>query len=260
MTTIFPGLDPFIEGQRWADFHHAFIVAIRDALVPFLRPRYEALIEERLYLQHVPDVQPAAEPASIQPIIPDVAVARVEGATGARDASVITVPVLAMPEEVRELYIEIRSLPDHEVVTVIEVLSPSNKRTGSEGRREYLPKRNSVLRTGVHLVELDLLRGGARLPMAAPLPHGDHYALVSRGNQRPLADVWAWTVRQPMPTIAIPLSGHHDDVPLDLQSTFADVYARSGYDYVLNRAAALDPPLPAADAAWATELIAGPPS
>ena len=71
---------------------------------------------------------------------------------------------LPMLEEVQERYLEVREVGSGQVVTVIEVLSPKNKRTG-EGRQAYLSKRQRILASQTHLIEIDLLRGGESLPM-----------------------------------------------------------------------------------------------
>ena len=68
-----------------------------------------------------------------------------------------------------------------------------------------LAKRNALLHQDVHLVELDLLRGGQRLPLRDPLPPGDYCTLVSRGDRRPGCAVCAWPLAHPLPTIPVPL-------------------------------------------------------
>jgi hypothetical protein len=142
-----------------------------------------------------------------------------------------------------------------EVVTVLETLSPANKRAGGDGRREYLQKRTEVLRSASHLVELDLLRGGARLPMRRPLRPGDYYAIVSRCDLRPVAAVYAWTIRDRLPTIPVPLKEGDADAPLDLQAAFTTVYDRARYDLSLNYDAELQPPLGKEDAEWVQGLL-----
>src|SRR5207248_7822478 len=108
-----------------------------------------------------------------------------------------------------------------------------------------------------HLVELDLLRGGERVPMSTPLPPGDYYALVGRAHRRPTVEVYAWSLRQPLPTIPIPLKRGDPDVPLDLQMVFTTVYDRARYDLTLDYSAALSPRLNKSDAAWAKRLRSG---
>ena len=149
-----------------------------------------------------------------------------------------------------------------EVVTVIEVLSPGNKRPGSDGRREYLNKRETVLRSPAHLLELDLLRGGERLPTIEALPRADYYAFVCRARRRPLAEVYPWTLYQPLPSIPVPLAQGDPEIALDLQAVFTTVYDRAGYDYALDYAQPVAPPLSEDEQAWCAAILqqAPPPS
>ncbi len=149
-------------------------------------------------------------------------------------------------------------MPDTmEVVTVLEVLSPGNKRPGGDGQREYLAKRDLILQSAVHLVELDLLRGGERLPMASPLPPGDYFAVVSASHRRPRAEVWPAALRQPLPDIRIPLSGE-EETGLPLQSVLDEVYDRAGYGAILRYRRPPEPPLSPSDQAWADALLREP--
>lgn len=86
--------------------------------------------------------------------------------------------IVAFPEEQEEVYLSIETTDTHEVVAVIETLSPGNKRPGSDGQREYLIMRELVLRSQAHFVELDLLRGGRRMPMRTELPPCDYVAMI----------------------------------------------------------------------------------
>jgi hypothetical protein len=252
-------MDPYIEGSVWEDFHTDFMSALRELLIPLVRPRYVVRIEERAYLEHSPG-------EGREWIRPDVAIAarptgplshESSGGTGTAVA-VAAAPVvvtLPIPEREREHFLTIRERESMEVVTVIEVLSPSNKRPGSDGRREYLGKRETVLVGPAHLVELDLLRGGERLPTVEPLPPGDYYAIVSRKLRRPEADVYFWTLRQRLPAIKIPLASYDADVLLDLQAAFATVYDRAGYDYSLDYRYPVEPPLTDEDAVWVQQQL-----
>src|SRR5688500_13248295 len=129
-----------------------------------------------------------------------------------------------------------------EVVTVIETLLPSNKRISSDGREQYLEKRQETLQSHSHLVEIYLLRGGARLPVIG-VPKRDYLAIVSRARRRPRASSYPWTLRQAMPTIAIPLKGDDPDVMLDLQKVFTTTFERARYQLSLDYSAPLVPPL-----------------
>jgi hypothetical protein len=155
--------------------------------------------------------------------------------------------VEADPE--RHTWVEIRRLPERSRVGIVELLSPRNK-TGL-GRGEYLTRRTNFLRGLVDLIELDFLLGGRRLPMGGPLPGGDCYAIIARAGRRPDADVYAWSVRQPLPVLPIPLRAPDPDLPLDLAAVYATTYERGRYARRLDYTAPLTVPLAAADRTWA---------
>lgn len=79
----------------------------------------------------------------------------------------VTIP-LVIEEPARQTYIEILRRPDRHLVAVLELLSPANKTRVS--RAEYLAQRNAILRQDVHLLELELLLQGERMPLRDPLP------------------------------------------------------------------------------------------
>lgn len=252
MPSPFPGIDPFLEGQVWEEFHNLYIAELHRRLAPQLRPRYVVRLESRVYLEHLPgDIQ-----LSFKPDLSLVGRSETEYRPSATAVASppFTVP-LFLPEEQKENYLEIRFLEGGEVVTVIEMLSPSNKRPGGDGLREYLAKRERVLRSSTHLVELDFLRGGLRLPMAAPMPPGEFCVLVSRANRRPLAEVWPFGLVEPLPTIPIPLADPDPDFHLDLQAVYSAVYEQAGYEAWLSRQQGTVPPLTTEQEAWATALL-----
>lgn len=254
MPSRFPGMDPFIEDQEWEDFHSRFNTAISEALAPGVEPRYIVRVERRIYVEHGLEDNDQVRWADVSVLWSgtDASVATVSSAAAA--TSLVPVECLLLgPQERRETYLVIREVPSMEIVTVIETLSPSNKRASSDGREQYLAKRQEILQSRTNLVELDLLRGGKRLPVAG-LPHGDYFALVSRGHRRPRTDVFHWTLQQPLPTIPIPLKKDEPEVPLDLQAVFTTVFDRARYQLSLNYAAKPGVPLSETDANWIREL------
>ena len=255
MPSPFPGMDPFIEGQVWEDFHVTLIQSIREALVPRVRPRYVVRIEERVYVEHDADTLAEVVRPDLTLLDREDDVAPSEGGAATAVAIKPVVLTVPMPERLKQAYLTVRELDTMEVTAVIEVLSPTNKRPGSDGHREYLGKRETLLKSQTHLVELDLLRGGRRLPTVEPLPPGDYYAFICRGQRRPRAEVYAWSLRHRLPQLPIPLAGDDPDVTLDLQSVFTTVYDRAGYDYSLNYAHPVAPTLSDADAAWVREVL-----
>lgn len=253
MPSPFPGMDPYLEFQLWGDFHGRFVSDLADALVPQVRPRYVVRYERRVYVEHDP-----GDPERC--LIPDATVAsRGEPRVAAeRTGTATAAPVemtLPMPVTKREAFLTLRERETLSVVTVIEVLSSGNKRPGSDGRREYLSKRDSVLQSSAHLVEIDLLRGGERLPTVEVLPPADYYAFVSRANRRPHVQVYPWAMRDRMPTIPVPLADDTRDAAVDLQEVFSSRYDRSGYDYSLRYDLAPDPPFSEKDAQWIGQLL-----
>ena len=241
MPSPFPGMDPYLESpQVWPDFHSRFINVMSEQLVPLVRPRYSVRIEERVYLEFEPEGREG-------PIRPDLTLSdRGDGsAAPAPRSSTTAVPVkvaVVVPDEVREVALVIRHLELQRVVTVVELLSPSNKRSRSVGRDTYLEKRNAVLKSPAHLMEVDLLRGGERMPMREELPAGDYHVILSREEKRPDCDVYSWSVRDPLPEIPIPLAEDDPDISLSFQSVLDTVYERAGYDYTVNYGNSSTPP------------------
>ena len=255
MPSPFPGMDPFIEQQEWEDFHQRFNNALADLLAPKVEPQYIARVEKRVYVESPPE-------HGLPPRWADVAVMRFNDSGGgvamatATDLDTATEECeLPMSVERRETYLVIRERATHEVITIIETLSPANKRNG-EGHHEYQKKRETILRSLTHLVELDLLRGGMRMPTKNRKPPADYYAIISHADRRPRATLTHWTIRDRLPTLMIPLKRPDPDVPLDLQAALTTVYDRARYQLSLDYHAELSPPLTdEQDRAWVSELI-----
>lgn len=252
MRTPFPGMDPYLERpESWQGFHNSLIAAVALDLAPRLRPRYYVATEERTYL-YTPDrstfigrpdlnvIGPTLQEAHPAWVIEPVAgVVRVE---------------LPIPDSVREAYLEIRQVGDDEVVTALEILSPANKLPGG-GRRQYEQKRLVVLGSLTNLVEIDLLRVGEPMPMRGN-GHGHHYRiLVSRARQRPGADLYAFSVREPIPDFPLPLQPSDAEPLVELNRVLHDLYERAGYDLRINYRSEATPSLAGEDAVWADALL-----
>ncbi|HJT31909.1 MAG TPA: DUF4058 family protein [Pirellulales bacterium] len=255
MPSPFPGMDPYLEQSAcWRDFHLTFINYLRNAINDRLPPKYDARIEERIVILDSFD-RPSqwfeSEVAVAQQSSAGTAIQAPPSVPGLLEPT--TVPLI-IPERERQRYIEIYDYPEQLLVTVIEVLSPTNKL--SRGRDDYLTKRDAILNQDVHLIELDLLVGGQRLPAAEPLPADDYYAFVARAERRPLCDVYHWNVRQPLPAIPIPLKPPDPDVIIELQPVFTEVFARGRYERRLRYAKPPRSRLSRADRQWAAELAA----
>lgn len=254
MPSPFPGMDPFLELQEWEDFHTRLNTVLSEYLTQQLRPSYAVRVERRIYVERGIE-EPALRRADVAVLVDPLS----DGVRPATQGSttMILEPVeciVPMAEEHRESRLIIRERDTMEVVTVIETLSPANKRPGSQGRREYLEKREAILDTRASLVELDLLLGGQRMPVGG-LPDGDYFALVRRGWRRARADVYAWRLAHRMPVIPIPLKQGDREASIDLQVVVNDVYERAGYDMTLNYDAELTAPLNDTSKRWLRETI-----
>jgi hypothetical protein len=250
MPSPFPGMNPYLEQPEvWLDFHESFMPRARDALNAQVGEGYVVKIEERIYVHGSSSEERRALGRA------DVAISELPhtraatAGVGILEAPLLVQP-LVEPDELRQSYLEIRDRAHRSLVTVIELLSPSNK-TGAD-REQYLAKRNELLRGSAHFVEIDLLRGGERMPFA-DLPPCDYYAMVRRHGQS-AAGLWPVSLHDSLPVIPVPLKAPDADIRLDLQALLHAIYDAAGYaKYVYDSPPV--PPLDNADAEWAASLI-----
>ncbi len=259
MPSPFPGMDPYLESPTiWPDLHHELISEIRAALALRVRPRYVARVELRVYISDDDDPGRAA-------LVPDVRVETSPKRKGTRKAKAepalaVTQPLIVptlMDEEIEEAFLKIIEVESEELVTIIEVLSPTNKIRGSRGRTSFMAKRHEIMNSEVHWVEIDLLRGGVPSVTDPPLRPSDYRVLVSRADQRTRTRYWPIGVRQALPVIQIPLRGKDPEAQLDLGAVFRSAYDRAGYDMSVDYRKEPRPPLEGDDAKWASELLRG---
>jgi hypothetical protein len=250
MPSPFPGMNPYLENPDfWAGLHHRLMTAIANTIEANLNPDYRVEIEKRVYTITPED--------AVLIGIPDVSVlsqtqASATSTLTATDTS-ITV-LLPTPEEVREAYLEIRDMKVGKVITVIEVLSPTNKRAGI-GRNIYEEKRNAVLESATHLVEIDLLRRGKPMTMTGRVPTSDYRILVSRAPQRPRAQLYAFNLQQPIPSFNLPLQPSDPELPIDLQQILQTLYQQARYDMAIDYQQDPVPPVDAEQQAWMDALL-----
>ncbi|RIK37881.1 MAG: hypothetical protein DCC55_22945 [Chloroflexi bacterium] len=264
MPTPFPGMDPYLEHPvLWPNVHNSLITALRDALSPLLRPRYFVAVQERSYLD---------DPATLGFVtIPDASViglyrpAPIEAREAtATVAEPMTIQLPPSPR-VRETYLEVQEIgapavaannseeETARVVTLIEILSPGNKRL-NEGRVQYLNKRRQIIDSMTNLVEIDLLRAGMRMTEIEKAVY--YYSiLVSPALTRPRALFYAFTVRDPIPSFRLPLQEDDEEPLVDLNTILHELYDRAGYDLRINYRAEATPPLEGDSAVWADELL-----
>lgn len=248
MPSPFPGMDPYLEGELWTTFHTQLGAEVARQLTPKVAPRYLALADKR-YVIDTPDDVALLDEA----IYPDVGLLQAQPTPFPAVGGAVTAAPLqldtALVESVPHVWVEIRDVARRNLVTAIEFLSPTNKR--GEGRREYLAKRQRLLLSPAHLLEIDLLRRGRRVPMQSALPPAPYFVFLSRAGKRPLTDVWPIGLDHPLPAVPVPLLEGDADVQLDLQLAVTTVYEVCRYDLLIDYQRAPEVPLPAEAAAWA---------
>jgi len=250
MPSPFPGMNPYLEHPEvWHDFHERFLPKAGEALDAQVGDNYLVRIDEHVYVEEYTDGEGRAWVAR-----PDVAITHRGSDTQKVGAAVLDSPAQVVPlilDEIRECFVEIRDRQNRTLVTVIELLSPANK--SGRDRDRYILKRDQILKSTAHLIEIDLLRGGERLPFER-LPPCDYYAMVSRDQRRPVAGFWPLALRDPLPRIPVPLKAGDADVWLDLQLILHQVYDGAGYaKYIYENE--ITPPLAPDDAAWASQFV-----
>jgi hypothetical protein len=223
---------------------------IAEQLAKQVAPNFSVRMEPRVYL-----LTPDDDKSFIEPDVYSVQSYQPSGQTAS--AAVATPPVLVEPlyePEIHDRYIEIRDKRNRTVVTTIEILSPFNKAPGTQGHTAFIDKRRSVMASDVHWIEIDLLRHGERPREVAH--KSDYYALLKRGGTFGPYEVWYCDLRDRLPTLFVPLRPPFEDVFLDLQAAFSEVYRRGFYaDDIDYGAPVPPPPLRPADALWARERI-----
>lgn len=257
MASPFPGMDPFIESRRiWADFHLDLAAEVRAHLNARIQPGYYATAVTYVTYDVIEVAQ--SKPRAVSP---DVSVWRTDPRLPTQGTVAVIDPPLAqsaVPLEVpvRLARVEVRDAGADTLVTAIEILSPINKRPGRE-RQRYLRKRRELLRSEVHVMEIDLLRAGERSPLETSLPPASYYVTLARIEHRPYVDVWPMQLTGRLPVLPVPLSTPDPDVPLDLGAVVQEVYERGGYATRIDYGQpAPPPPLEPEQQAWVEHLLA----
>lgn len=247
MENPFPGMDPYLEAPNlWPDVHHHLIVTIRDQLQTQLTAQYQAVIAPYTALENIVTAntrRTKAEAAIVEHEPPEVSRAP------------LNIPAM-MVVPIEYARIEIRSVRNHALVTVIELLSPANKRPGFDGAHVYEQKRQEIFCSTANLLELDLLRAGQRPQTIEPLPDAPYFIFLSRMQRRPNLEIWPLQLREAITLIPVPLRFPDAPIVLDLGKAIHKAYAQAHYDLDIN----YDDPPPAPafgpeDTAWINERL-----
>jgi hypothetical protein len=253
-------MNPWLE-EYWRDVHASLLVYARDQLNANLPPGLQARVDERLAID--------AEPDKPHGYLPDVAITEpwdrpAKPALGEGGVAVMAAePIIVDLGRQILRHLEIVDSRTH-VITAIELLSPSNKQTSDAGVA-WTRKRFDYLRSGINLVEIDLLRGGSWvLPdrsLLKPVPPGRvwHHVCISQAPWSGQHGFYILPLRERLPAIRVPLRPSDPDVALDLQVLIDQCYERGRYGSILEYNQPPQPPLPDEEAAWAKQVLASPP-
>lgn len=258
MPSLFPGMDPYLEGYLWPDLHHRLATRISTQLNALSVPRYVTRIVVRTVVEQLESGE------SVGVMLPEVEVFRGRQADAGSKASAAALtanPIAPAPVilsqplsyEVEIPSVEIRDVAGRLLVTSIEILSPTNK-TGV-GWDEYQAKRRTVLLAQAHLVEIDLLHRGRRPVPTAGTRRAPYYIFLTRAQHRERVEAWPIQLREPLPIIPVPLRPPDPDVPLDLQAARRMAYDEARYDLSIDYSQPATPPLNDDDAEWAKTLL-----
>jgi hypothetical protein len=246
-------MDPYLESPEfWPSVHHRLITIFADQLSPLLAPKYFVDLESYVIIDQMSTKE--------IDVVPDVTITELDNSINDLDTAVAIAPAplrltIPIPMPTRLTNLRVKQSENEELVTVIELLSPVNKRAG-DGRQKYLKKRNAFFDAEVHFIEIDLLRKWPRMPFLEEfIPESDYLAMVSKAYERPRCDVWPIGLRQPLPVLPVPLLLPDPDVPLDLGKALRTAYERARYDLRIDYQKPPIPPLKQADAVWAASLL-----
>lgn len=259
MNSPFPGMDPYLE-RHWLDVHASLVYLAKSELQQQLSHGLVARNEERLIVED--------SMMRIRSTHPDVRVVEDDkkGISTPAAGTVVAEPLIieVTDDPVRQGYVEILDASSGgRVITVIEFLSPTNKKPG-DGQAKYKRKQDECVAAKVNLVEIDLTRTGQRELLISPWELPEEYrtsylASVYRATWEPYGrkEVYKISLRDTLPAIRIPLRVTDKDVILDLQKLIDQAYLSGGYAWTLDYSQPCIPKLDTADAAWAEELLRG---
>lgn len=249
----FPGMNPYLEAVPWwREVHNILISEIRFFLLDTLPIEYSVSMEERVVIVRNPPEETRRRYA-----VPDITISSRDFPSSdvvKRPSGQAITAILPDVYPARERFIEIRMQNRNAAVTIIEILSPANKNRGRD-RDDYISKRERILNSSTHLLEIDLLRGGDPMPIEGYEGDAPYRIMVSRHELRPSVDLYAFDLQSSIPEFAVPLLDRDEEPILDLGYILDDIYQRSyygrGVDYNL------DPrgPISAEDREWLDQLL-----
>ena len=227
MKSPFPGMNPWLEGYLLPDVLKGLAGTIVELIAPKIAPNYVARID----VYTVDDTAPESE---IGIMYPDVEILQrhniVTEPSIAYGEDVLTQPsvIISTPLSVpvRIPVVEIRDTANNKLITAIEILSPVNKR--EPGLKVYQKKRLNLHRSGVNLLEIDLLRRGSRSFTHPSIPESHYQVSLLRADSS-RTEFWAINIQDNLPKVPIPLRKTDIDVILDLGKALDILFERRFY-------------------------------
>jgi hypothetical protein len=223
-----------VEAGIFHDFHHGWIEDIKRALNGgLLRPPYYALAEQ-IAGGMGPDVLTLKGPTNGPPpqANPPGSIALAETPPRVRFHARADVDRYAAKAKA----VVIRHTSGHQVVAVVEIISPGNK-SSRHAVRALVAKAEEMLRAGIHLLVVDLFPPGPRDPQGLPKAIWDEFldndftlppdqplsVGAFRGGPGPEVFIEPTAVGAALPEMPLFLTSE-DYLPLPLEATYQSAW------------------------------------
>ena len=251
----FPGMNPYLESRRlWPEVHNNIIHEMFRFLRRNLPFRYTVIMDERVGIGNDPSRDAPARYAE-----PDLSIrgggVRERGAATYLAEGRVTARLPLDDETTREMFITIGERDHEDPVTIVELLSPSNKSVSGHGRSQYLDKRERVIFSPTHLVEIDLIRRGRPMPVEGYGGDAPYRHLISRWQTRPEVDLYPFRLQTPIPDVPVPLLEGDEDAVVPLGSLVDDMYEQDYYSNYADYSHDPEGPLSDDDREWLDQIL-----
>jgi hypothetical protein len=254
-------MDPYLE-SHWLDVHVSLIAATRNVLNDRLPQDLVASAEERIAIESEDDDRRRDFGPDVRILEPAAGEITESESTGTATAAA-PIRLLAVVEPITERFIRIIESGTEKLITVIEFVSPTNKK--NPGLYDFRAKRAHLIAAGVNFVEIDLTRDGDWRALLRPHRCSPRRSTPYRVTIRVPSDpagvgLYPIPLRERIPPIVIPLRDKDPEFRLELQPLMDQAYANGRYDRRLDYTKPPTPPLEGDDVEWARHLLESRPS